>query len=167
MDNKQELDKTIDNLKTSISAAEAMLAILEAQLAEAEKPKLRHGDYGFRTGYGCRENDVRLFVNYDGILRVTNSVDGRNPCEPCNDGNYKILGNVFDSAKELIALAEPLEKFEMKCGNSASWSGDGKFLNIYENNDYIIVAQENLSAFILNLRRMEANPCFLKERKEL
>ncbi|MCJ7483910.1 MAG: hypothetical protein MUO31_13205 [Thermodesulfovibrionales bacterium] len=161
MDNKEleimkECINTATNLiedqKASIKIMESLRTGLQSRLAESEKPKpLEHGDWWldgkkvkiFMKEYNNPNRDC-VALNDFIITNIGSTYQG----EP-------IKGNIFD---DLEALGKPIKEFEMEC-NSASWSGDGKFLHIYENDDacnYILVSRENLSDFILNLRRMEA-----------
>ena len=45
--NEQEIEEQIDFLNQAIKNLEEPRDELKAQLIEAEKPKLRHGDYGY------------------------------------------------------------------------------------------------------------------------
>ncbi len=134
------------------------IAELEAQLAEAEKPKLRYGDVRY---YGGRRTAPVVYVggrwfNAATELRVPLSVA---ECE-----KLPTEFNIFDDLK---ALAEPLETFEMDCrcnpedklqvaicggcpnGNDIRFSINGSGLSIH-------VPLEDISKLILNLCRMKA-----------
>lgn len=127
---------------------------------EAEKPKLRHGDYGlvwdaddqpsrfvyFRVEDGkdpviaraCAVPHVHAWFHMEGFKRV-------------------ILGNIFDDLK---ALQEPLEEFEIDSYRgpmSVSWnSNDCTNIHFCWTKREHVFNDCNLDEFILNLRRMRA-----------
>lgn len=103
--NKQEIEKEINLCKTIIDFADAELmkivresarenlVKLQAQLAEAEKPKHRHGDFG---------------VNEDGNERIVLFQNGENggrrddygQLGVHSDTDITIFGNIFDLMKD-------------------------------------------------------------------
>jgi len=142
--NKQELEHKLEQARKDRLAAdltfENEIISLEKQLAEAEKPKLRHGDYG----YFFNDGSPRIVIN-SGVY------DKHNKCGRIEDKHfYNILGNIFD---ELQAL-KPLEEFEMDVhtygiNRDKGWAHAP--IHIAGNNHTLA----ELSAFILNLRCIE------------
>ncbi len=103
----------IKDRKGSLHEAEQGLVVLQAQLAEAEKPKLRHGDYGV-------DEDGPFFLWENRHLWTKEYEPGNNKClsrslnKKGNDERLKqwateIDGNIFDDLKE---LSWPLRYFK-------------------------------------------------------
>ena len=117
---RKEADKRIDELKTSISRAEAVLISLESQL-EA-KPELRHGDYGIwdfdNRNYYVHAiflefpNDIVSKYSNDtksGMFYSKESKTSATWCSmPEKNGKFIKFGNIFD---DLAALSKPLDSF--------------------------------------------------------
>ncbi len=84
---------------------------LEAQLAEAEKPKLRHGDYGYDKGGSPR---MELVVGRNSKRQSSCPAGPDYVCtlddEPDARHIETKLGNIFD---DLDALSEPLKEFKV------------------------------------------------------
>ena len=120
-----------------------------AQLAE--KPKLRHGDYGINE-----EGKGRL------ATKVNQSYDTKryNSYGLIGDGDKHIecLGNIFD---DLAALSEPLEEFTLGDGKGNSplkasiWLNRGIQFGI-GGVTATITHPETVHEIILSIRRMEA-----------
>jgi len=105
-------DGMIDNLGLQIvwwKCRSLGLQKKEAQLAEAEKPELRHGDYGY-----CGEPSpaTMYFVNYNHPEEVRpfgiSDVGGQMHIDD-SQNEFSAVGNIFDDLK---ALAGPLKDFE-------------------------------------------------------
>ena len=112
---KEEIQNKIDSISADRDALERTrnklagdIALLLRQLAEVEKPKLRHGDFGYRK---------------DGAPRVALSnvcggkVDRRVGCGSIFSisefrGEMSVLGNIFDLLKE---WSEDLIDFKAIC----------------------------------------------------
>ena len=104
--NKQEIQAKLHNYEERLKDVAGEIERLREQLAEAEKPKLRHGDWWFTQGcHPC----VRVFMKE---LKARDCV-ALTDCLITNLGSeYKgepILGNIFDLLKE---WSENLEYFE-------------------------------------------------------
>ena len=107
------MKKTTDQIKLTQNQRD--LSVLEderkALLAEIEglEPELRHGDYGIYCG-----RKAIAITNSKGRL-VMSQPSGSMDCQEADihETQFKenILGNIFD---DLAALAEPLERFEVK-----------------------------------------------------
>ena len=99
--------------------------LTQAELAEAEKPELRHGDYGMRkTGHGHKR---RLFSYTSGELKVTNAPADALPAWPGAANDYVILGNIFDNLK---AVSEPLEGDQFTLQPFGAQENDGIWARI-------------------------------------
>ena len=157
MKDKKRIERDITAIKTCITNYEADLAEAEKELAELEKPELKHGDYGIRNidKESCLIMDSR---NNEGSLCIRTNDDNGGECVMPSKRNTNVLGNIFDDLK---ALSEPLEEFVIQstidstkiyCG----WWGDKRGLRIRQGEKFIVIHKDYLPEFILNLRRMQA-----------
>ncbi len=108
---EHKLEQTIKNRATICKGFTEEIGNLQEQLAEAEKPKLRHGDFGVEK---CKECTYpRLITNPASVTGLTVS----NEYGEIPPGNKitTVFGNIFDLLKE---WSEDLEKFEVAgdCG---------------------------------------------------
>ena len=97
--NKQEIKEQIKNCELCRDLTEVKIDELYQQLAEAEKPKLRHGDWWYTGG---KRKEVRVYLKeYNDKKRdcvalrcalITN-IGSEYEGQP-------ILGNIFDLLKE-------------------------------------------------------------------
>ena len=101
--NKQEIQNKLDQANLDIYAINQNILKLKEQLAEAEKPKIRHGDFGLNKAnnarivlfqFGSSNSGEREDIGLIGIHSKTD-------IEP--------IGNIFDLLKE---WSEDLEKWE-------------------------------------------------------
>ncbi len=106
MDEKTGIEKRLAQAKRDRAmakdTADVEIKSLEQQLAELDKPKLRHGDYGYYKDGGAG----RLIVGMD-VLDCRGKRMGARQF----NGLYNITGNVWDDLKR---NAEPLEEFTIK-----------------------------------------------------
>ena len=143
--NKQELEHKLEQARKDRLAAdltfENEIISLEKQLAEAEKPKLGHGDYG----RDCNGNTALDWIHVGGktIYRNGKISEVENIYYP--RFLRERAGNIFD---ELAAL-KPLEEFVIQ-GSTIKFESEGclRIPNYY-------IRPENITTFILNLRCME------------
>ena len=171
--NKQELENKIavqklyvadckEDLRTYLIALE----MLEAELAEAEKPELRHGDYGWDRG---SRNCITLKVAGKEGLRQCIESEGLWECavDKCGEPTI-VLGNIFDDFK---AIAEDLEEFDMDLTGCESSShirvqfeerNSGIIAIRTEAGTWAWMTMDEFAVFILNLRGMQAT----QKRKE-
>ncbi|KKL69150.1 hypothetical protein LCGC14_2117830 [marine sediment metagenome] len=117
---------------------------LEAQLTEAEKPKLRHGDYG-RNRLGVSW----IFLKEQIVTEITAYV----PEAPQEEYIKDRFGNIFDGLK---AWQEPLEKFRIDNGTSQTIRVkiSGGFLRMRDDDGFMLIKECELPAFILNIQRL-------------
>ena len=136
-----------------IKIAENAVRDAMAACAEpAEKPKIRHGDYGITNYPEPRINFPLLAMKAnmpDKLLKVAHS-DGSGRVGVDEDINW--LGNIFD---DLEALAKPIEEFTYK-GYS-----NGAKICLEPDGDIDLgslrrIMKKDIHDFIRNLRRMEA-----------
>ncbi len=135
---------------------------LEAQLAEAEKSELRHGDYGvWNTG------QFWLALYRNRVLEAFGSCSGAGmKVSAMPREQFIILGNIF---ADLKAMKEDLTEFCRKdlngkqgCGTNAfAFAINGSRIE-YRGHNFACLGLEEISKLILNLRRMEAT---LKRKK--
>ena len=115
---------------------------------EAEKPKLRHGDYGIyaNTGNGW------IVLERNGALEwFGQSMGAGRPISTMPKGNIVILGNIFD---DLAAWQEDVEGFEMP-DLHVFWK-DGYLKMRGGGKDYVLVDGCSVPKFIRKLRQMAA-----------
>ncbi len=155
--NTEEIKEQIDiqkllaeNHKLCLERTDRELARLESQLAEAEKPKLRHGDYGPATGSECR-----LVLKEYGKDELRTA--GPACCAATGEDQMPetVLGNIF---ADLKARQETLKKLDWEYGARVYTA------SVDENNDLLIeclsrpefafIRHADIPAFILNLQRL-------------
>jgi hypothetical protein len=109
MNKTEELKQKLEQAKKDKESIQENIDWLEKKLAEAEKPKLRHGDWwmkGDSLHIYMKEHHGRDFVAIgDCILTKIGSSYGGEP----------ILGNIIDDLKR---NAEDLEKFDVYGGGT-------------------------------------------------
>lgn len=110
--NKEKIERRIKSCELIRECAEENLNELNIQLRdlrEAEKPKLRHGDFGYRNAKDGNVQDggsrVLLFKGKDGI----GYCDDKYYSGGIAGSKYLIFGNIFDLLKE---WSEDLEHFK-------------------------------------------------------
>lgn len=107
--NKEEIQKELTRARAAETTIKNNIIELLEQLVEAEKPKLRHGDFGL-----CTRKDSK-----GGIVVINKRLGNPEPyfedglCDGCNytkkyPDDYIIFGNIFDLLKE---WSEDLEEF--------------------------------------------------------
>ncbi len=105
-----EIQQIRDEIAMAKGTLERLQASLEVSLAEAEKPKLRHGDYGYDIhNQPCAAMEV---FETNGPRITGPSTVCSALCNISEGTVYKpkvILGNIFD---DLTAIAEPLKEFK-------------------------------------------------------
>jgi len=97
--NKQELEHRIKIHQNAIAASEEIITTLKAQLAEAEKPKFRHGDFGYdKDGSAC----LALYAQGAETIRRASGtyLYEREISHPTNYKIANIAGNIFDLMKD-------------------------------------------------------------------
>ena len=145
--NKEEIETRIDVLEKTIEIVRERISELKAQ-----KPKIRHGDYGITNYPEPRINFPLLAMKAnmpDKLLKVAHS-DGSGRVGVDEDINW--LGNIFDDLK---ALGKPLEEFTV---GDLHFKIEGTVVDIEDESDetFFYFPYKHLSEIILNLRRMEA-----------
>ncbi len=121
--------------------------------AEAEKPELRHWDFGYdHTGIEC----IAVNVCGEGMRQCS----GNRLWKGTDDGHCKpvtILGNLKEVFDDLKAIAEPLEGDTFYIGSLKI----AMFNNVIHFGSHgegypVEVSMDFLSKLILNLRRLQA-----------
>lgn len=126
---------------------------LEAELAE--KPKLRHGDYGTYNTEGATGNlsvyidDVGQGCLHDtAVYNRINDTGCSYAMEPTDNGEFIVLGNIFDDLK---AMAEPLKS--LYYGSiTCEMRQKELVLKIAETTHYVMA--NDVAGFIVDLRRL-------------
>ena len=162
----------VKSCKEQFRQAESDLALLEtslaeASLAEAEEPKLRHGDYGTATYKG---KEITWYCDGSAgqdtlcLESYTYTVKHIRWFRLSSLENVRICGNVQDDLK---AMAEDLGKCEIENGYyipiRCDMTKHGKLIIRQDKNSdckmddcWVSVHKDHIGDFILNLRRMEA-----------
>lgn len=142
-----KVEQVTEKLKAEISA-------LEKQLAEAEKPKLRHGDYGVDySGYPGLE--VRLHSN--GELKEASGLGVHDNIGSSAGGRPdNLYGNIFDDIAEL----KPVDSFEMTITGLDGTNLTGNVLGSNEirltmSRERRYLSAKQLHEYIMYLRSME------------
>jgi hypothetical protein len=160
----------IESLTANEKKADAEIEALKAKLAEEQKPKLRHGDYGYdKDGDPCLYLCAQSKDRGDGPMRRCSSA-WLYEYEITGD-NFKIvtvIGNIFDDLK---ALQEDVTEFKVGNGEGIGDEADGYFNARFDgrhvwlkvDDDGLYFEPEDISIIILNLRQMEAT---LKRRSK-
>jgi len=112
------------------------------QLAEPEKPELRHGDYGY-TDSGNADGYARIVIKHgNDLMQVGKSNMPIGGCK--NQMSNTVLGNIFTDLAEI----KPIDGFGK--GNQRVLIDDGALIiHPYR------VKESDIHAFILKLRGME------------
>ena len=136
------------------------IARIEAQLAEAEKPELRHGDYGLdKDGFFFLREDGSLWTKYYelGNKTISRSLNKTGNASQRRVWASQILGNTF---RDLKARQEPLKAFEIDNGTSQTIRVkiSGGFLRMRDDDGFMLIKKCELPAFILNLQRLVITP---------
>lgn len=156
----EQLEKDIHEVEKTACKMNNDFVDLKAKLADEQKPKLRHGDYGFGKSKEPYLMTSTVGNNFGFLVNVPHTYG--------DAARYKVvsnLGNIFDDLK---AIAEPLDKsgfelpFVAKNDNAIDIRvkieyGYVKFQDTASSgNSWVNMEVENLHTFILNLRRLEA-----------
>ena len=148
--NKEQL---LENVRTVHRLAGDTITRLEAELAEAEKPELRHGDYGHDEGSG----DGFIVIEQSGLFGSPKGFyANQNGQVLINESTVARVrtGNIFDDLK---AIAEPLEGYIFYLGPvKVAMFGGYIHLGRHGAGYPVEVDVCYLAEFILNLRRMQA-----------
>lgn len=148
--NTEELRKDLERRRTRKALYAELqdeetqaIAKVEAQLAEAEKPELRHGDYGIR-------NHTEFWICINGRVYWNNG-----QLSSLSDARFieSRLGNIFDDLK---ALAKPLKEFKVNNGPYETVTimlGAG-MLRFNDADGCILIKESEIPEFIRNLRRL-------------
>ncbi len=151
----RELLDRCEQLEVQIATDKARI---QAVLAEAEKPKLRHGDYGTAI-YKGEKFDWHCDGSGQGALCLasyTNISTHISWFRPQSVTDICVLGNAPDNIK---AMSEPLKKFTMKeTSAAAEFSGTiNKWtvhLENYCHGTGVDIGIKDIPAFIRNLQRL-------------
>ena len=135
----------IEKLSVWVDEVKDIKATSLAQLAESdEKPKLRHGDYGF-----AEDGEPRLvFTNWNNNFTTCGNFSIRKYQTQLGKAPKIIIGNIF---KELAAL-KPKKEFEIA---DVAVSLDKDYVRIEGDGYTVYVGRARFHDFILNLRCME------------
>ena len=173
MTKEEEIEHRIKKYELVRECAEENLNELNIQLrdlCESEKPKLRHGDFGYWIGPSDEESDSDEFIHLlsKGKLRPADKNEFYFE-QTTTEEYYSVLGNIFDLLEE---WSGPFARYERKClgGNTliisqSSWVSDGIEFRINKGGNYatasIPEAEEiwhKLGHAIAELKRKE-NKC--------
>lgn len=164
MSTKAKLDQAIADQDRVTNEMAAEVERLKAKLAEEQKPKLRHGDYGI--DYGKEEKSVPFpmlaFNPHRGVtpVRIAHK-DGSGGFEHDKDSTaITWLGNIFDDLKALQKdVTEGSYFYECEHGSKDKievYLSDAVWLSTKNTTERFRLSMQDLSLFILKLRQMEA-----------
>jgi len=142
---RNAITSDIESLTNNQNKADRDISRLKAELAEAKKPKLRHGD--IRT-FGISKEIGIIDLSESQHHVIWRNGDKRN-CASADES--ELIGTLYEVFDDLKAIQEPLEEFSMGWFNF-KWDEDGKLS--LDCGSYI--DPDDIAEFILNLRRMEA-----------
>jgi len=145
MDRKELARIELEDLSQAIKNLQAFRDKIVSQLAEAEPPKLEHGDYGH---YG--DGGFWWAWNRNGILELFGIQSGSG--EPAQDSHPNLIRD-GNAVADLKAMTEPLEEFEfdvMECHINKGEGWAGAVIHIAGTNFTIPEAEE----IHLNLGRL-------------
>ena len=110
MNEREIAEKMIKEGKEMLDRGKMMITNAEAELAELDKPKLRHGDY---FGDGLTRLVVLEAYDQEGVwnfIHKDGSCDHRSEKEVLSHiGKLPHLGNIFDDLAEMV---KPLNEFK-------------------------------------------------------
>lgn len=154
--NREAMEKQLADERALRDMAQALVdsrivtvAKLELDLAEAEKPELRHGDYGI-----CKSNEhMCLYVKRKNQMELFGERYGSGYPQDTPLSDHKILGNIFDDLK---ALSEELKEFEVENGlyETIKVTLTGGMLKFRDEDGFVLIKESEIPALILNLRRL-------------
>ncbi len=140
-----------DKAQTVVDRHIVAVAKLELDLAEGEKPELRHGDYGI-----CKSNrHMCLYVRRKNQMELFGETKGSGYPQDTPLSDHLMLGNIFDDLKE---LSKPLQWFGVGCGGrrigcALNSVGDLEIKHVYDGETHF-VGKHRISEFIRNLQRL-------------
>lgn len=145
MNKEQEILKRLNKAKCIHAEASELIADLEKELTEAEKPKpLEHGDCGWSGDSGY---PYIVQNNHD---RKDYGMGEKGGQIKISETGFKVAFNAF---ADLKAISEPLEEFKF---NDLKVSIDkDRDWRLEQGDDVILFRPEDIHDFILKLRRME------------
>ncbi|KKM04382.1 hypothetical protein LCGC14_1764830 [marine sediment metagenome] len=157
--NKDEIKREID-CKSACQTAllgfardyEHEIAALEADLAEAEKPELRHLDFGANTDQRWIKLGETIHWVHEGRMNDTSVLADKEFAK-------ERKGNLQDIFDDLKARQEPLKKFTMKETTAAAeFSGSINKWTVYLKDHChgpgVNIGIKDIPDFILNLERL-------------
>ncbi len=142
----EALDKRAEELQANLQKFRVELGITAKELAALDKPKLRHGDYGYDdAGNPC----IRIY-NYHKAFVVADQ-DRAYGSDVGIVAVPKInIGNIFDDLKR---NQEDLEEFEI---NQCKVSLDGRGIWLRQGKDYVLIEPQYFTNFVQKLGVMDA-----------
>ena len=166
MDKKEiehKLEQARKDKEVANNVIDCQIETLQAQLAEAEKPKLRHGDYGTN-----KDGDIRLCCGKNENMHVYGISGSYETAYPTDEIEIR-KGNII---ADLQAL-KPKTAFEMRESLDSEYALRGSIeagkvnLQIKAHGDCktFRFTEQEYHAFILNLRCMEFQMKFHAAKK--
>lgn len=125
--NKEQIQKELTRARAAETTIKNNIIELLEQLVEAEKPKLRHGDFGIEDG----KNPTMIVKEYNNWSGDLSSLCESFSVPQCNNDpkehGYIIFGNIFDLLKE---WSEDLEEWDTD-QTASGMKIDGERIKIY------------------------------------
>ena len=162
-----KLSQSITDKQKMVDEMDCTIQALRDELAEAEKPKLRHGDYG----YGGDGPACIMIADWDNHVRVCGDVSMGHPSKAVRKVETH-LGNIFD---DLAVMQKDLTEFVIKNGCHipirCDMTNHGKIMIRQDKNSdckmddcWVSVHKDHIRDFIRNLRRMYATHLRRKDK---
>ncbi len=125
---------------------------VESQLAEAEKPKLRHWDLGYDEDSG----DEFVVIEQRGLFGSPKAFygDQKGQVHVNESIGFRVrIGNLTEVFADLKARQEPLEHFRV-CGLDVGLNEMGNIQLTNDDKDTLYIHSDDWHTFILNLQRL-------------
>ncbi len=157
----EEIERNITEGQTWVKGGEAIarfgrerIAELEAQLAEAEKPKLRHGDYGLcEKGKELYGFTYYKSINGAGYFLTHLTKQVYHGCWPKVDKIVFVGGNFADLKARQEPLKDDFQFGEGTRGNTVEIDA-GRIIIRPDLAGSVIIDKDDIPTFILNLQRL-------------
>jgi len=167
MNLKEELktqEACMQHHQDAIAQTQERINEITDKIAEAEKPNLRHGDYGADTYNKMPTVLMRTTINSELIKWAGAEKPANYNNDTMTPGDFQKLGNIFDDLK---ALQEDRAEFEIgegvwKVRGEVVACGDFLLTESGDGGSKVLIASNFFDKFILYLQQMRATQ--LRER---
>jgi hypothetical protein len=155
----------LNAVQANKEALKAEVVEIEKKIADAKKPKLRHGEVRAWTTdhiYGIPNSDLAVTLDLSAakpFIIFNSSLDGTPVRTSYSiDDIHKLSYHVSYPFDDLKAIVEPLTEFKMESSfgfMDIEVSIRRNSVRLKDKDGYLLIRVEDLSEFILNLRRLQ------------